>query len=37
VDWEHQLAYAQDIGLGTRQYNLIKLSTLAYKNPGPHG
>jgi uncharacterized Fe-S center protein len=37
VDWEHQLAYAQEIGLGTRLYNLIKLETLAYKNPGEHG
>lgn len=36
VDWEHQLAYAQDLGLGSREYNLIKLDTLAYKNPGPH-
>ncbi len=32
VDWEHQLAYAEQIGLGTRQYNLIKLKTLSYKN-----
>ena len=36
VDWAHQLAYAEDIGLGTRAYNLIKLETLAYKNPGAH-
>lgn len=36
VDWEHQLAYAQDIGIGSRDYNLVKLTTLAYKNPGPH-
>jgi len=36
VDWEHQLAYAQDIGLGNRTYNLVKLETLAFKNPGPH-
>ena len=31
VDWEHQLDYAQKIGLGTRTYNLIKLKTLSYK------
>lgn len=31
VDWEHQLAYAQAIGLGTRAYNLIKLTTLSYR------
>lgn len=31
VDWEHQLEYAEKIGLGTRQYNLIKLETLDYK------
>ena len=31
VDWEHQLDYAQKIGLGTRKYNLIKLKTLSYK------
>ena len=37
VDWEHQLEYAQTIGIGTRKYNLITLETLAYKNPGPHG
>lgn len=37
VDWEHQLAYAQEIGLGARQYNLVKLETLAYKNSGAHG
>ncbi|WDP85377.1 MAG: DUF362 domain-containing protein [Desulfobacter sp.] len=36
VDWEHQLAYAQDIGIGTRDYQLVKLETRAYKNPGPH-
>ncbi|MCG8618815.1 MAG: DUF362 domain-containing protein [Desulfobacterales bacterium] len=36
VDWEHQLAYAGDIGLGTREYNLITLETLAYKNEGAH-
>ncbi len=32
VDWEHQLDYAQKIGLGTRAYKLIKLKTLSYKN-----
>ena len=37
VDWEHQLEYAQKIGIGTRKYNLITLETLAYENPGPHG
>ena len=31
VDWEHQLAYAQEIGLGTRAYNLVKLDSLSYK------
>ena len=31
VDWEHQLDYAQKIGLGTRAYKLIKLKTLSYK------
>jgi len=31
VDWEHQLDYAQTIGLGTREYKLIKLQTLSYK------
>lgn len=31
VDWEYQLAYAEDIGLGTRSYNLIKMDTLTYK------
>lgn len=36
VDWEHQLAYAQDLGLGTRDYTLVKIKTKAYKNPGPH-
>jgi uncharacterized Fe-S center protein len=32
VDWEHQLDYAQELGLGTRKYKLIKLKTLAYKS-----
>ena len=31
VDWEHQLDYARKIGLGTREYKLIKLKTLSYK------
>jgi len=31
IDWEHQLGYAQKIGLGTRAYTLIKLKTLTYK------
>ncbi|WP_299978993.1 DUF362 domain-containing protein [Desulfobacula sp.] len=31
VDWEHQLDYAQKIGLGKREYNLVKLNTLSYK------
>jgi uncharacterized protein len=31
VDWSHQLAYAEQIGLGTREYKLVKLKTLAYK------
>ncbi|MCD4719218.1 MAG: DUF362 domain-containing protein [Desulfobacula sp.] len=30
VDWEHQLDYAQKIGLGTREYNLVKIKTLSY-------
>jgi uncharacterized Fe-S center protein len=31
VDWAHQLDYAEKIGLGTRDYKLIKLKTLTYK------
>ena len=31
VDWEHQLDYAEEIGLGIREYRLIKLQTLSYK------
>jgi uncharacterized protein len=31
VDWEYQLDYAQKIGLGTREYRLVKLKTLSYK------
>jgi uncharacterized protein len=30
VDWEHQLDYAQKLGLGTREYQLVKLETLSY-------
>ena len=31
VDWEYQLSYAQDIGLGSRTYQLIKMDTLSFK------
>lgn len=31
VDWEHQLDYAEELGLGTRNYKLVKLKTLSYK------
>lgn len=31
VDWAHQLDYAQKIGLGTRDYTLIKLKSLSYR------
>lgn len=31
VDWQHQLSYAETIGLGTRDYQLIRMKTLAYK------
>lgn len=31
VDWEHQLAYAETLGLGSRQYDLVKIDTLTYK------
>ncbi len=31
VDWQHQLSYAETIGLGTRDYTLIPLKTLKYK------
>ena len=34
VDWEHQLDYAEEIGLGTREYKLVKLKTLSYKKSG---
>lgn len=36
VDWEHQLEYAEKIGLGTRKYTLKKIKTLAYKNTSSH-
>jgi uncharacterized Fe-S center protein len=36
VDWEHQLDYAQKIGIGTRDYNLIKIKTLSYKKSNGH-
>ncbi len=36
VDWEHQLDYAQKIGIGTRDYNLIKMETLSYKKTNGH-
>jgi uncharacterized protein len=25
IDWQHQLAYAEKLGLGTREYNLVRL------------
>jgi uncharacterized Fe-S center protein len=31
VEWEHQLEYARHIGLGTRNYTLVRLDTLSYK------
>lgn len=31
VDWQHQLAYGETIGLGTRAYNLVKLDSLSYR------
>lgn len=36
VDWEHQLDYAEKIGLGTREYTLKKIKTLAYKTHSGH-
>jgi uncharacterized Fe-S center protein len=36
VDWEHQLDYAEKIGLGTREYTLRKIKTLAYKKSAGH-
>ncbi len=32
VDWEYQLDYAKSLGLGTRDYKLIKIKTKVYKN-----
>lgn len=32
VDWEYQLDYAQQLDLGTREYNLIKLKTLSFQS-----
>ncbi len=32
VDWALQLAYAEEIGLGTRQYSLERLKTLSWKD-----
>ncbi|MCP4023262.1 MAG: DUF362 domain-containing protein [Desulfobacteraceae bacterium] len=34
VDWEHQLEYAEKLGLGTRNYTLKKIETLVYKKKG---
>lgn len=31
VDWERQLEYAEQLKMGSRAYNLIKLETLSYK------
>ncbi len=31
VDWEHQLEYAEGLGLGTRAYTLVRMKTKAYK------
>lgn len=31
IDWEYQLDYAQKLGIGTRDYRLVNLRTLAYK------
>jgi len=31
VDWQHQLEYGETLGLGTRDYTLIPMKTLAYK------
>ncbi|MBA3010343.1 MAG: DUF362 domain-containing protein [Proteobacteria bacterium] len=36
VDWEHQLDYAEKIGLGTRQYTLRRIKTLSYKTSQGH-
>jgi uncharacterized protein len=29
IDWTHQLAYAEKLGLGTREYTLVKLETVS--------
>lgn len=31
VDWEHQLYYAQELGIGTRDYRMVRLKTLSYR------
>jgi len=31
VDWKHQLEYAETLGIGTREYKLIKIQTRSYK------
>jgi uncharacterized Fe-S center protein len=36
VDWEHQLDYAEKIGLGTRKYKLRKIKSLNYKKTDGH-
>lgn len=36
VDWEQQLEYAEQLGIGSRKYNLVKLTTLAYKGRQGH-
>jgi uncharacterized Fe-S center protein len=36
VDWKHQLDYAEKIGLGTREYTLKRIKTLAYKTHSGH-
>lgn len=36
VDWEHQLEYAQSLGIGSRRYSLTKIETLSYPNEGKH-
>jgi uncharacterized Fe-S center protein len=32
VDWEYQLDYASDLGIGTRKYHLTKIKTKVYKS-----
>ncbi len=36
VEWEYQLDYAQKIGLGTRNYTLVKMETLSYEKSQGH-